>query len=511
MDDERLPSLWRGMWMRFLIAGVSIVLICGGATAAVTLRTASQIAAEVFPKLNQIHAPKGVVTPIYSGGPRTFLILGSDKRYASKNSEERNASPHSDTMLLVRLDPEQGQTSVLSIPRDLLVSITAPGGRVYYPEKINFAYTLGSTLPGHDGGASLAATTVKRALPGLEINGIVDVTFRGFIRVVDTLGCVYVNVDHHYYNENIGTPETDYTSIDLQPGYQKLCDENALDYVRYRHTDSDFVRVARQQDFLRDLRGQLSAEDLLGEIHTVAKAVGRAISTSFEPSAEELLELSKLIAFSQSKPLRQVKFQAANENYVLGGVSYVTTTPALVRATLEDFLHGDQHVRLPSSHAHSRAGHHDHRSAATAASIGLYPTSTADERLAVTAALQVPFPVLYPALQTGTAVQEQVRPYALRDPQGHLHHAYTVVWQQNILGGYYDLEGTDWLDPPIVAHPDETSTIGGRTYMIFADGEHIHMVAWREGRVLYWVINTLREDLSNQQMLGIARSAQPLH
>jgi polyisoprenyl-teichoic acid--peptidoglycan teichoic acid transferase len=510
MDDERPPSLRRGMWVRFLIAGASIMLICGAATATVTLRTASQIADEVFPKLNQIHPPKGVVTPIYSGGPRTFLILGSDKRYASKNSEEREAAPHSDTMLLVRLDPEQGQTSVLSIPRDLLVSITGPGGRVYYPEKINFAYTLGSEEPGHDGGASLAAATLKQALPGLEINGIIDVTFRGFIRVVDTLGCVYVNVDHRYYNQNIGTPETDYTSINLQPGYQKLCDEEALDYVRYRHTDSDFVRVARQQDFLRDLREQVSAEDLLGQIHTVAKAVGRAISTSFPPSGEELLELSKLIAFSQNKPLRQVKFQAANENYVLGGGSYVTTTPALVKATLDDFLHGDQRVHVARGHTH--AGHHGHHArAATAASIGLYPTSTADEQQAVSAAVQVPFPVLYPALQTGPAVQEQVRRYALRDQQGHLHHAYVLVWQQNILGGYYDLQGTDWLDPPIVAHPDETQTIGSRTYMIFADGEHIHMVAWRERGVLYWVVNTLREDLSNQQMLGIARSAQLLH
>ena len=93
-------------------------------------------------------------------------------------------------------------------------------------------------------------------LPGLKLNGIIDVTFAGFIRVVDSLGCVYVNVDHHYFNENNGTPETDYTSINLQPGYQKLCYENALDYVRYRHTDSDFVRVARQQDFLRALREQ---------------------------------------------------------------------------------------------------------------------------------------------------------------------------------------------------------------------------------------------------------------
>jgi polyisoprenyl-teichoic acid--peptidoglycan teichoic acid transferase len=516
MDDERPPRLWLGMWKRFLLGGVLIVLLCGGATAAVTLRTASQIANEVFPKLNQIHTPKGLISSIYSGGPKTFLILGSDKRYGSKNAEEREAGAHSDTILLVRFDPEQEQTSVLSVPRDLLVSITAPDGQVYYPEKINFAYTLGSTLRGHDEGATLAAETVKKVLPGLELDGIIDVTFAGFIKVVDALGCVYVNVDHRYFNENLGTPETDYTNINLQPGYQKLCYENALAYVRYRHRDSDFVRVARQQDFLRDLREQVSPE--LGEIDKVAKAVGHAISTNFSPSASILLQLGELIGFSQGKPLRQVKFQTENVNYLLGGVnagSYVTSSPELERATLHDFLYGHQHVRPPSAPpAAHRGSHgaHGHSSSAppTAASEDLYPTPASDGDQAVSAAAQVPFPMLYPRLQTGPAVQEEVRPYALRDPQGHLHHAYDVVFQQNALGGYYDVEGTDWLEPPIVSHPQETRQVGGRTYMIFADGEHIHMVAWREHHILYWIINTLLEDLTNQQMLTLADSTLPL-
>jgi LCP family protein required for cell wall assembly len=512
MGEEHPPKLWLSMWKRFAIAGVCIVLLCGGATAVWGIRTATNIAADVFPKLNQIHVPNGVISSIYTGGPKTFLVLGSDKRYGSKNSEERGAAAHSDTMLLVRFDPEQEQTSVLSIPRDLLVSIKAPDGQVYYPSKINFAYTLGSQLPGHDEGAALAAETVKHVLPGLELNGVIDVTFTGFIRLIDKLGCVYVNVDHRYFNENLGTPETNYTSINLQPGYQKLCYEDALNYVRYRHTDSDFVRVARQQDFMRDLREQISPE--LGQIDTVAKTVGRAISTNFPPSASVLLELAKLIGFSQGKPLRQVKFRTTEVNANIGGGSYVTSTPELEAATLNDFLHGHQRLRPPSSRGSwcaSSHGHHGHHSGApSAAAIGLYPTPAAEEAQAVSAAVQVPFPMLYPRLQTGPAVQERVRPYALRDPQGQLHHAYVVVFQQNVLGGYYDVEGTDWLEPPIVAHPDEIQHRNGRTYMIFADGAHIHMVAWRQGKVLYWVINTLLEDLSNQQMMGIADSAQSL-
>jgi polyisoprenyl-teichoic acid--peptidoglycan teichoic acid transferase len=510
LAEDIPPTLSRAMWKRFLLGALTIVVLSGVAAATVALTTASKIANEIFPKLNQIHAPQGVVTPIYSGGPQTFLILGSDRRARSKNASERYALPHSDTMLLVRFDPGQEQTSVLSIPRDLLVKIRTETGGVYYPEKINAAYTIGSQMHGNDGGARLAAETLKQAIPGLQINGIVDVTFAGFIDVVDKLGCVYVNVDHRYYNVNLGTQATNYSSINLQPGYQRLCYQNALSYVRFRHTDSDFVRVARQQDFLRDLREQISPENVIGQMETIAKAVGHAISSSFSPSASELIELAKLVAFSQSKPLRQVKFRTANANYQTGGGSYVTTDPALASATLNDFLHGQQKISLPATKSSSAGSHHHHAKESPSSRLGLSPTTQTGKGEAVASAVNVPFPVLYPSLQSSQAVQQQVRAYTLPDQHNHRHHAYVAVWQQNTLGAYYDLQGTDWLDPPIIAHVDQKRSIGGRTYMIFSDGGHIHMIAWRVGRVLYWLSNTLLEDLTNSQMVAIARSAQPL-
>ena len=512
MDDERPPSLWLGMWKRFLIGGVLIVLLAGGATATVTLNTASGLAHDIFPAVSHIEAPRGLVTPEYSGGAQTFLILGSDRREGSKDAYDKEDPPHSDTILLVRFDPEQGQTSVLSIPRDLMVNITTPGGQVYAGEKINAAYTIGSRLGGAKGGIVLAAETIKREVfPGLTLNGIIDVNFKGFIQVVDTLGCAYVNVDHRYHNENVGTTETDYTSINLQPGYQKLCYENALDYVRYRHTDSDFVRVARQQDFLRDLREQINPADEIGQIDTVAKAVGHAITSTFHASAEELIELAKLIAFSQSKQLRQVKFRTTNVDALLHGGSYVTSSPALEQATLLDFLHGHEHLSLPASKPSGHSSSHHHSSGGSSPrSLDLYPTSSAGETELVKAAPNVPFPVLYPTLQTGPGEQQTVRAYTLKDQQGNLHHAYVVVWQENSIGGYYDFEGTDWLNPPLFAHA-RVQVIGGRSYELVDDGSHIHVVGWRSGRVLYWVTNTLLEELSNAQMLALAKSAQPLH
>jgi polyisoprenyl-teichoic acid--peptidoglycan teichoic acid transferase len=517
MADERPPSLWRSMWVRFAIAGLLIVGLSGAATATVAVNEANHIAKELFPAASHIETPRGLIaeTESYDGGPQNFLVLGSDRRSGSKNSAEREAAPRSDTILLVRFDPEQGQTSVLSIPRDLMVNIRTPDGQLYANEKINAAYTIGSQLKGNDGGTVLAAETIEREVfPELKghLSGIIDVNFAGFIKVVDTLGCAFVNVDHRYLGG--GAVGEDFSSINLQPGYQKLCYNNALSYVRFRHFDSDFVRVARQQDFIRDLREQISPGDILGRIEQVSRAVGHAVRSNFKPTLDTLKELAKLIAFSQSKPLRQVKFQTSDVNAQFGGGSYVTSTPELEKATLRDFLHGRERVDLPSSpSSSSKSSHHSshhHAISTLALEHELDLTSTTGESEAVTAALQVPFKVLYPTLQTGPSVQQTVRPYALKNQQNILHHAYVIVWQENTLGGYYDFEGTDWLNPPLFAHA-RVENIDGRSYEMVDDGAHIHVVGWREGKVLYWVTNTLLEDLTNGQMLAIAKSAQTLH
>jgi LCP family protein required for cell wall assembly len=497
------------VWKRFLFAGVLIIAVSAGATYTLALRRIGRIAEEAFPKGSLVNAPRSLVTPEYSGGPETFLVLGTDRREGSLDLVDRTNPPHSDTMLLVRFDPEQGQTSILSIPRDLMVNIDTRSGAIYAPEKINSAYTIGSREAGARGGMVLAAETIKREVfPTLRLNGIVDVNFKGFIQIVDALGCAYVNVDHRYFNQNVGTPETDYTSIDLQPGYQKLCYRDALDYVRYRHTDSDFVRVARQQDFLRALREQVSPEDVEGQIDKVAKAVGNAISSTIHGSAGELIKLAKLIAFSQAKPVRQVKFLAANESYYVGSTSFVTSTPELERQTLEQFLSSEAQPGVPAQ-APVHVSRGARRTVRAGSVAGLTATSASAQAEAAKAAPQVPFRVLYPALQTVQSQQLQVRPYDVRDPSGQLHRAYAVVWEQSRAGGYYDLEATDWSNPPLFSHA-RVRVAYGRRFLVVDDGSHIHVVGWRSRGVLYWLTNTLLEELSNAQMLAIADSARAL-
>ncbi len=285
--------------------------------------------------------------------------------------------------------------------------------------------------------------------------------------------------------------------------------------MRYRHTDSDFVRVARQQDFLRDLREQIDPSNELGQIDKVAKAVGHAITSTFPASPEELILLTKLIAFSQTKPLRQVRFLTTNVNAQFNGGSYVTSTPELEKRTLDTFLNGHEQLKLPRTPHGSR--------------LQAQPRSPPQERGLLAGGAE-PVPDVFRRRQrSGQGRPGRALPRALPDPadrpgrtadgarllssknqQNILHHAYVVVWRENSLGGYYDFEGTDWLNPPLFAHA-RTQVIDGRSYEFVDDGSHIHVIGWRSGRVLYWLTNTLLEELSNSQMLAIAKSAQSLH
>jgi LCP family protein required for cell wall assembly len=185
--------------------------------------------------------------------PAIALVIGYDHRAGDVGDSSR-----SDTLMLIRADPTTKTISLLSLPRDLDVPIYCPSrtssGRngpavVYDHGRINSAYAFC--------GPTGSLETVRH-LTGLPINYLINVNFLGFIAVVDRLGGVWMDVDRRYYNRNVGTVATAFSNIDLQPGYQLLNGREALSFVRYRHTDSDLFRLARQQEFVSAMREQAS-------------------------------------------------------------------------------------------------------------------------------------------------------------------------------------------------------------------------------------------------------------
>ena len=165
--------------------------------------------------------------------------------------------------MLVRADPTNNTLSIMSFPRDLQVPIYCKGSDVpLKTDRINSAW---STC-----GEQGTLDTVAH-LTGLPINYLITVNFHGFKLLVNKLHGVYITVDHRYINTVSGPGG--YAKIDLHPGYQKLVGQQALDFVRFRHTDSDLYRLARQQLFLDALKDRLASSFSLLEIPQIIGAV----------------------------------------------------------------------------------------------------------------------------------------------------------------------------------------------------------------------------------------------
>jgi LCP family protein required for cell wall assembly len=230
-------------------------------------------------------------------------------------------------MMLVRADPETDSISLLSFPRDMRVEIRCPGRAPFF-DKIAHAYV--------NCGPQGSLQTVK-ALTGLEINYLITVNFRGFVQIVDRLGGAWIDVDRRYFNDRSGP--SGYATIDLQPGYQKLTGRQTLDYVRYRHTDSDLYRVARQQQFVKAIKGQI--KESFGP--TALPKVVNAITNNVEVAQGGGQDVSgrtvlSYALFAYGLPRGRV-FQTRIEG--LEGFAELTTDSTNVQRAVQTFTHPD--------------------------------------------------------------------------------------------------------------------------------------------------------------------------
>jgi hypothetical protein len=131
---------------------------------------------------------------------------------------------------------------------------------------------------------------------------------------------------------------------------------------------------------------------------------------------------------------------------------------------------------------------------------GLEQAKSDGEEQAIQAGPKLPFPVFYPTLRTaGSVYDQQTRTYVIRDLRRRRHWAYRMVLDKGTIGEFYGVQGTSWRNPPILAHPSGTQTVGGRSFLLFADGGRLRLVALRTPRAVYWVSNTLTLALNNDQ------------
>src|SRR3954467_1840968 len=492
--EERPPRPAFSVYKRAALGAVSIMLLTAAAVSTAVLLQVKDLVDVYIGVRHPIPHLNGALDDVSAGGPQTILLLGSDRRYV--DIKQKNPA-RSDTIMLLRLDPSKGATAVMSIPRDLKVTI--PGHRT---SKINDSYSIG--------GPALTVRTVRQLL-GIPINHVVNVNFGGFRRAVDRLKCVYVDIDRRYYHSNQGlAPSQQYAEINIPAGYQKLCGQKALDYVRYRPGDNDFIRSARPQDFLRQAKEQIGLGQLFGDRKGLVRIFGTYTDTDIA-SNTAILRLLKLAFLSAKNPIQQIPFRAGEEN--TDTADYVVARPDQIQRTVEDFLN----VKAPKKQAQPKSSSSDRkrarrqRSRAAAQFPGLFNAARAAEDQAVKLQLRHPgFPVYYPKLAKlgSTYVNDPATPrtYTIHDRSGNGYSAYRIVVQAPGFGQYYGIQGTNWKAPPILDNPDEKRRMRGRDYQLFYDGRALRLVSWETPRAVYWVSNTLTESLTNKQMLGIARS-----
>ena len=247
--------------------------------------------------------------PWDGAGRVTVLLLGLDYRDWSASEP----ASRSDTMILLTLDPQAKTAGILSVPRDMWVSI--PG---FTRGKINTAYYLGDIYEMPGGGPALAVKTVEQFL-GIEINYFAQIDFGAFVRFIDEIGGVEVDVPQEITVDLLGTGFK--TKKTLKAGRQVLPGEWALAYARARHTEGgDFDRAFRQQQVIMAIRDRMISADRLPTIISKAPALYSELASGIRTNLT-LDQVIQLALLAQTIPDEKIERGIIGKESVIFGTS----------------------------------------------------------------------------------------------------------------------------------------------------------------------------------------------
>lgn len=261
-----------------IILAVALLLVGAGVLAAVvvgpTVGAILTAGGEVFktPVVERV-GPDGtavaVATPDWGNKQAiNILLIGLDYRPQEEDTR-------ADTQIVVHIDLANKTAALISIPRDLWVTI--PG---FGEGRINSAYQLGernlATIPG--GGATLAMSTVQQNF-GIPIHYFAQVDFKGFEQVLDAMGGVTIDVakplvDNEYPLANYGA-----TRVYIPAGLQHMDGHTALEYARSRHADNDIGRNSRQQQVLLAVKQEALSLNIVSHLTETVNELAGAVKT----------------------------------------------------------------------------------------------------------------------------------------------------------------------------------------------------------------------------------------
>ena len=214
-------------------------------------------------------------------------------------------------MILMTVYPQGRYVGLLSIPRDLYVP-QQDGGL----DRINTAYFYGElALPGS--GPAMAMQVVKSNF-GVSVDRYVRIDFAGFVRLIDAMGGVDIDVPNRLVDDEYPTYDYGTTTVAFDAGQQHMNGEQALAYARIRHGSSDLQRAERQQLVITAALSRLMQPSAWPRLPLVAAAVEQSITTDLSP-----LDIARLIPtllwVGPSKIVRQVIEGDMVESYTTDG------------------------------------------------------------------------------------------------------------------------------------------------------------------------------------------------
>lgn len=229
--------------------------------------------------------------------PLDLLILGVDAR------QGEGYVTRTDSIMLLGVQPRRLRVNLLSIPRDLF--ITVPG---YGAQRINTVNVLGE-LDERGSGPHLLSDAIHTSF-GVRPDRYMRLNFTAFEALVNAVGGLHINVpkrivDYQYPTENYGT-----MTIQFDPGWQHMDGETALIYARTRHADDDYGRAERQQQVLSALSHKLANPLNWGPAFV---AVNRNVDTNMNPIEMTLYAPTTLIGVTHINRL------VIDRDYILPG------------------------------------------------------------------------------------------------------------------------------------------------------------------------------------------------
>jgi len=281
---KKRQGKWLGLWLLFI--GVSLFSAAAGGLLAVSLSTTPLQQVQLTPEEQAAFGGNSISRSTFSlpelTRPVNILVLGAKVTDVDQGSPTKIGKAQelvnsfeglTDTMLLLRFDPQAKRLVVLSIPRDTKTLVEGRG-----ETKINEANDVG--------GAAGAAKATSNLLAGVAIDRYIRVNVQGVEKLIDALGGVNIYVPKNMRYQD----DSQKLYIDLKQGKQHLNGSQFLQFVRFRYDENgDIGRIQRQQMMLRALMEQTLNPVTLARVPQIISVIKDNIDTNL--SVEEFVAL----------------------------------------------------------------------------------------------------------------------------------------------------------------------------------------------------------------------------